>query len=91
MRLPDVAGDAAELLARVGVVAATSANLHGGRDPRRLDEVPTEILAGVRATLDGGELPGTASTVVDLTGDAPRVLREGAVAADEALRRMSGV
>ena len=71
MRLPDVAGDAAELLARVGVVAATSANLHGGRDPRRFDEVPTEILAGVRATLDGGELPGTASTVVDLTGDAP--------------------
>ena len=91
VRLPEVAGDAAELLARVGVVAATSANLHGGRDPRRLDEVPTEILAGVRATLDGGELPGTASTVVDLTGDMPRVLREGAVAADEALRRMSGV
>jgi L-threonylcarbamoyladenylate synthase len=91
VRLPEVAGDAAELLARVGAVAATSANLHGGRDPRRLDEVPTEILAGVRATLDGGELPGTASTVVDLTGDGPRVLREGAVAADEALRRMSGV
>lgn len=89
VRLPDVAGDAAELLARVGVVAATSANLHGGRDPRRLDEVPTEILAGVRATLDGGELPGTASTVVDLTGDAPRVLREGAVPAAEALRRIA--
>jgi tRNA A37 threonylcarbamoyladenosine synthetase subunit TsaC/SUA5/YrdC len=41
--------------------------------------------------LDGGELPGTASTVIDLTGPEPVVLREGAVPADEALRRMSGV
>ena len=57
-----------ELLDAVGVVAATSANLHGGADPRRLEDVPEEILAGVAAVLDGGELPGTPSTVLDLTG-----------------------
>ena len=91
VRVPDVAGAASELLGCVGVVAATSANLHGGRDPRRLDDVPAEILAGASAVLDGGELPGTASTVIDLTGPEPVVLREGAVPADEALRRMSGV
>jgi tRNA A37 threonylcarbamoyladenosine synthetase subunit TsaC/SUA5/YrdC len=35
--------------------------------------------------LDGGELPGTPSTVVDLTGPEPHVLREGAIPAAEAL------
>ena len=35
-----------------------------------------------------GELPGTPSTVLDLTGDEPRVLREGAVPAEDALARV---
>jgi L-threonylcarbamoyladenylate synthase len=91
LRVPDVAGAVSELLGRVGVVAATSANLHGGPDPRRLADVPPEILDGASAVLDGGELPGTASTVIDLTGPEAVVLREGAVPADEAVRRMSGV
>ena len=89
VRIPDVEGLAADFLARVGVVAATSANLHGGPDPRRLEDVPEEILDGVEAVLDGGELPGTPSTVLDLTGPEPRVLREGAVPAAEALTRIA--
>ena len=89
VRVPDVAGLAAELLERVGVVAATSANFHGGSDPRRLDDVPEAILAAVAVVLDAGELPGTPSTVVDLTGPEPYVLREGAVPAVEALRRVA--
>ena len=87
VRVPEVSGAAAAVLARVGVVAATSANLHGGADPARVADVPDEILAGVAAVLDVGELPGTPSTVVDLTGHEPRVLREGAVPATEALIR----
>ncbi len=79
----------ADLLEQVGQRAATSANVHGGEDPRRLDDVPTEILGAVSATLDGGELPGVPSTVVDLTGAAPRVLREGAIPAAEALARIA--
>jgi L-threonylcarbamoyladenylate synthase len=86
VRIPDVTGPASEVLERVGVVAATSANLHGGGDPRRVSDVPEEILAGVAAVLDTGELPGTPSTVLDLTAPQPRVLREGAVPAKEALR-----
>jgi L-threonylcarbamoyladenylate synthase len=89
IRIPDVAGVAAELLGRVGVIAATSANLHGGVDPSRLADVPREMLGAVGAVLDGGDLPGTPSTVVDLTGTEPRVLREGAVPAAEALARVS--
>jgi L-threonylcarbamoyladenylate synthase len=89
VRVPLVTAVAADLLDRVGVVAATSANLHGGPDPARLDDVPAEILDVVAAFLDGDELPGTGSTVVDVTGEAPRILREGAVPAAEALARLS--
>lgn len=89
VRIPRLDGVAKDLLSRVRVVAATSANLHGGADPRRIADVPPEILAGVAAVLDAGELPGTPSTVLDLTGPEPRVLREGAVPAAEALRRLA--
>ncbi len=88
VRLPDVSGQARDVLEAVGVVAATSANLHGGPDPRLLSDVPDEILDEVAAVLDGGALPGTPSTVLDLTGPEPRVLREGAVPAAEALARI---
>jgi L-threonylcarbamoyladenylate synthase len=51
--------------------------------------VPAEIRSAVSALVDGGELPGTPSTVLDLTGDDPLVLREGAVPAAEALARVA--
>lgn len=89
VRVPELAGPAADVLRRVGAVVATSANLHGGPDARSLDEVPVEIRAGAAAVVDAGELPGTPSTVLDLTGPEPRVLREGAVPAAEAIERAS--
>ena len=74
-------------------VLQTSANLSGGPDPRRLSDVPQSIRDGADLVLDGGELPGVPSTVVDLgdyeAGGRWRVLREGAVsraALEEALR-----
>jgi L-threonylcarbamoyladenylate synthase len=85
VRIPALTGSARDLLARVGAIVATSANLPGGPDPRTLDDVPEQLRAAAAALLDGGELPGTPSTVVDLTGSEARVLREGAVPADEAL------
>ena len=91
VRMPEVEGLSAELLEAVGVVAATSANLHGGADPARVEDVPAGVLAAVAAVLDGGELPGSPSTVVDLTGSEPHVLREGAVPAEEALARIARV
>lgn len=88
VRVPELAGPGAEVLERAGAVVATSANVPGGSDPKRLEEVPEEIRAGAAAVVDGGELPGTPSTVIDLTGPEPRVLREGMLPADEALRRL---
>jgi L-threonylcarbamoyladenylate synthase len=89
VRVPAVAGPAADLLRRMGVVAATSANLHDGADPRRLTDVPAEILARVAGAFDGGDLPGKPSTVVDLTGPEPVVLREGAMPGLKALARIT--
>jgi L-threonylcarbamoyladenylate synthase len=78
VRVPELQGDAFELLGRVGALAATSANLHGGPEPRAVEDVPEEIRRGVAAILDGGELPGSPSTVLDFTGPRPRIVREGA-------------
>jgi L-threonylcarbamoyladenylate synthase len=91
VRVPELSGPGAEVLERVGAIAATSANHHGGPDPRRLEEVPVEIRASAAAVVDGGDLPGTPSTVLDLTGEEPKVLREGAVPAAEALERIVAV
>ncbi len=91
VRVPELEGPAGDLLADVGAVAATSANRHGGADPRRLADVPPEILDAVTATIDGGELPGTPSTVLDLTAPEPCVLREGAVPAADALARVAAL
>jgi L-threonylcarbamoyladenylate synthase len=87
IRVPDLPAEARAIVERVGVVAATSANHHGGPEPRTLADVPRELLERVAATVDAGELPGTPSTVVDLTGPEPVILREGAVPAAEALER----
>lgn len=89
VRVPRLTGAAGEILERVGCVAATSANLAGGPDPRRAADVPAELRHGAAVVVDGGELPGRASTVIDLTGDQPRVLREGAVPASEALAQVT--
>jgi L-threonylcarbamoyladenylate synthase len=88
VRVPDFDGPGAEVLERVGALVATSANHPGGRDPGRLDQVPEDIRVGAAALVDGGELPGSPSTVIDLTGENPRILRDGALPAEEALRRL---
>jgi L-threonylcarbamoyladenylate synthase len=85
VRVPHLPQPARAVIERVGAVMATSANPAGGRDPRRLDEIPEELRSRCGAEVDVGELPGTPSTVLDLTGPEPRVLREGAVPAEDAL------
>jgi L-threonylcarbamoyladenylate synthase len=88
VRVPSLRGQALAAVMEVGGVAATSANVHEGPDPRTLDDVPEEIRSGVGGLLDGGELPGTPSTVIDFTGRGPRVLREGAAPSADAIRRV---
>ena len=91
LRVPAVTGASRAVLEAVGAVVATSANLPGGADPRRLEDVPPELAAAADVVIEGGELPGTPSTVLDLTGPEPRVLREGAVTARDVLERLRGL
>jgi L-threonylcarbamoyladenylate synthase len=88
VRVPELPPVTRAALGTLGAVVATSANRPGEPDPRRLGDVPDEICAGAAAVVDGGELPGTPSTVVDLTGDEPRILRVGAVPVEEIHRRL---
>jgi len=64
-------------------VLQSSANLTGGPDARRLDDVPESIRRGADLVIDGGELAGTPSTVIDLRDyerDGEwRIVRAGAV------------
>jgi L-threonylcarbamoyladenylate synthase len=77
LRVPDVPA-----LGSVPVLQS-SANAAGGPDARRLDDVPEAIRRGADLVLDGGELAGTPSTVVDLRVYEPggewRIVRAGAV------------
>jgi len=74
---------ARELCARFGPVTATSANLHGQASPATIAEARRQLGASVQAYLDAGPLQGKPSTVIDLTGPAPRVVREGALPSSE--------
>lgn len=73
VRVPDLREDAAEVVRALGVVVATSANLHGGPDPQSIEDLAPELRA--LPHVDVGELPGKPSTVLDCTGPEPVVLR----------------
>lgn len=88
VRVPALPAPARAVVDAVGAVIATSANEPGGPDPASLDDVPRRIRDAVAAEVDAGRIGGVASTVVDVTGDEPRILREGAVAAAEAVARV---
>ncbi len=83
VRIPEHAV-ALDLLRAAGPLMTTSANLHG-KEPA-MTAAEAALLGGVAAVLDGGTAPGgVASSVLDLTGPEPHVLREGAIAAAQLL------
>jgi L-threonylcarbamoyladenylate synthase len=70
-----------------GRLLQSSANFAGGPDARRLIDVPLAIREGADLLVDGGELPGVPSSVVDLSrldeDGSWRLVRVGAVGVDE--------
>jgi L-threonylcarbamoyladenylate synthase len=73
-------------------VLQSSANVAGGPDARRLKDVPQYMREHTDLVLDGGELPGTPSTVIDLRGyeldERWSVAREGAMSITEVAARL---
>ena len=76
-------------------VLQSSANHAGGADARTVEQVPHEIRSEVDLVLDGGPLPGTPSTVIDLRGfESTRdwsIVREGAVPSDVVRDALQGL
>ena len=71
---------ALELLRAAGPLLTSSANRHG--EPAALTAEEAARLPGLAGVVDGGRAPGgVPSTVLDLTGPRPRVVREGAIPA----------
>lgn len=87
VRVPRLPESAAALHAVRWPVLQSSANLSGGPDARRLEEVPSRLREEADLVLDAGELPGTPSTVIDLVAyeddGSWRILRDGALPAAE--------
>jgi len=85
--------DLIELIAMVGPLAATSANLSGLDTPVTVKEIRAQLGDGVSVYLDGGagatvDVP---STIVDVTRRRPKVVREGAVSKADIDRALGGV
>jgi L-threonylcarbamoyladenylate synthase len=87
VRVPALTGALEPLRAVRWPVLQTSANVSGAPDSRRIEDVDERIRSSVDLVLDAGELPGIASTVVDLSdyeSDGTwSLLREGALPASE--------
>mgnify|MGYP002064185422 FL=1 len=67
-------------------ITGTSANLSGESGCRRLGDLKPQLTRQLDAALDAGPLKGgTGSTVVDVSGNIPRILREGEISATELL------
>ena len=92
IRVPVLEGPLAPLASVRWPVLQSSANLAGEPEARRLRDVAPEIRAGADLVLDGGELPGAPSTVVDLSAweseGAFEVVREGAFPVDAVVRSL---
>lgn len=93
LRVPLLPPPLAALRAVDVPVMQSSANLSGGPEARRLSDIPPALLAGANLVLDGGELPGVASTVLDLREyelhGRWRIVREGPVGATEVQRALA--
>lgn len=82
LRVPDHPAPR-EIVAQLGApITATSANVSGRPALTAAEDVVAELGSRLDLVLDGGSLaPSLPSTVIDLTADPPRILREGALSA----------
>jgi L-threonylcarbamoyladenylate synthase len=92
VRVPALEGELAALAVVGWPVLQSSANRTGEPDARRVADIDERVRAGVDLVLDAGELPGTPSTVVDLSDYEEdggfSVIREGAIPREAVVRSL---
>ena len=95
LRVPSLPGPLAALRGMRRPVMQSSANLSGQPDARTLAQVPRSLLEGADLALDGGELPGVASTVLDMRDFEAEgrwhLLREGALGREDVQRKLASL
>ena len=91
LRIPDHPAPR-EIVAGLGVpITATSANVSGKPALTAAEDVVSELGSRLDLVLDGGILaPSAPSTVIDVTADPPRILREGALSASD-IQKLAGI
>jgi len=88
VRIPD--NDVAlELLSRYGPITVTSANVHGKEVLDNISDIKMQFNSNdVAVYLDYGKLNSLPSTIIDMTADTPRIVRDGAITKEEILDRI---
>ncbi|KAA8711883.1 threonylcarbamoyl-AMP synthase [Lactococcus garvieae subsp. garvieae] len=74
-----------EVIKALGVLVGPSANLTGSPSPRFYDDLTSAILDKAAVALQDDSVYGLDTTILDLSGEMPKILRQGAITAQELL------
>ncbi len=85
VRIPDNLV-ALRILSVFGPLTCTSANIHGMPTPSKIKDIQMQFKDKINIYIDAGELDDKPSTIVDLSGEKPEILREGSIPAQEVLK-----
>lgn len=84
VRMPDHETALKIIQSAGGILPTTSANISGEATPRSYEELDEEFKKRVDITVDGGKCPiGTASTIIDMSSESIKILREGAISQNQ--------
>ena len=73
------------------IIAAPSANLSGKNPPKNAQEVFENLQGKIKIILDGGDCEfGISSTIIDISKDFPKILREGSISEKDILDALNG-
>lgn len=89
IRIP--ANEIALKIAKEIPITATSANLHGGREPYCIEIAKEELGNKVAMYIDDGVLPGRPSTIIDVSEGKIKIIREGAIKEEKIKEEIYGV
>ena len=76
---------ALQLLSRYGPLTVTSANIHKKKTHGVITKILKQLGTAIPVCLDDGRKEGTASTIIDLSMNTPRIVREGSIREQELL------
>lgn len=77
-----------KVIEKVGVLVGPSANLTGDPSPQFFADLSPQILENAQVAIQDDSIYGLDTTIIDLTGKTPRLLRQGAITREQLLREV---